>query len=65
MTSHGFFAYGMRALDGWRARRVRWRTQRIMEGLPAGTRKDIGWPDALPETLPEPLFGPRATARRG
>ena len=52
MTSHGFFAYGMRALD-------------IMEGLPAGIRKDIGWPDALPETLPEPLFGPRATARRG
>lgn len=65
MANPGLFAYGARAIDGWRARRMRWRTQRILATLPTGILKDIGWPDPLPDTMPEPLFGPRATARRG
>jgi len=50
MAGHGIFDSGVRVLDGWRARRPRWRMQRIMEGLPAGIRKDIGRPDALAGT---------------
>lgn len=64
MADHGFFAYSARALDGWRARRLKWRTQRIMESLPAGIRKDIGWPDVLSETGPELFAARRGGARR-
>lgn len=65
MAHPGLFASGLHAFEGWRARRLRWRTQRIMEGLPAGIRKDIGWPDAVLDIRQEMLAGPRGTTRRG
>lgn len=45
MAYLGLIAYAVRAADNWRRRRDRRRTRRVVEGLPASIRKDIGWPD--------------------
>jgi hypothetical protein len=54
MAYVGLIAYAVRVADNWRRGRDRRRTRRIIEGLPASIRKDIGWPD------PNPGFGPHA-----
>ena len=45
MAYLGLIAYTVHAAHAWRVRRERSRTRRIIEGLPASIRKDIGWPD--------------------
>jgi len=45
MAYLGLVAYAARAANAWRTRRENRRTRRIVEGLPASIRKDIGWPD--------------------
>lgn len=45
MAYLGLVAYAVRAAHNWRIRRENRRTRRIVEGLPASIRKDIGWPD--------------------
>jgi hypothetical protein len=51
------FAAAAGAVRAWRRRRERIRTRRIVEALPAGIRKDIGWAtrglDRLPDALGE------------
>ena len=48
MAYPGLIAYTVRAAHNWRVRRENRRTRRIVEGLPASIRKDIGWPDPNP-----------------
>lgn len=56
MAYLGLFAYGARIAGDWRRRRLRQRTRMIIEGLPADIRKDIGWPDPLPDAPGFELF---------
>lgn len=37
------------AVIRWRRYRADMRTRRAIEGLPRSVRKDIGWPDTLPD----------------
>jgi len=37
------------AVTRWRKYRIDRRTRREIEGLPRNLRKDIGWPDPLPD----------------
>ena len=64
MAYVGLIAYGARIIGDWRSRRIRRRTRRIIEGLPTGIRKDIGWPDPQRADWPELGLGMRAAGRR-
>ena len=43
------FALVDNAVTRWRKYRADMRTRRAIEGLPRRLRKDIGWPDTLPD----------------
>jgi hypothetical protein len=40
------------AIVRWRNHRAEVKTRRVIEGLPRQIRKDIGWPEALPDRNP-------------
>lgn len=63
MAYLGLIACGVRIADDWRRRRTARRTRAIVESLPADIRKDIGWPDPMPDRTDFQLF-PRQASRR-